>query len=93
MKVEVLYRSAAFRQAAGVPEETVELEAESLKLEQVLRVLVEKHGEGLKSLLFAKEKEAFPRCFVLINGTSVRRLDFELAGGDRLELVSFSAGG
>jgi molybdopterin converting factor small subunit len=92
MKITVFYL-AQLKQAAGRASETVEMDSPRSVLDLV-RLLAERHGDGLRRLLFAADGSIQPTNLIFIGDMQVRRpADAQLKDGDSVTVLSPIAGG
>jgi len=91
IQIVVHYRAQA-RVAAGVAEETVELEAGCTPADVIVRVA--QRGENLKRLLLDAEQRPHPSLLVFVGGEQISvNAPQPLKNGDVLEILPPMSGG
>lgn len=92
MKITVYYL-AQLKQAAGRAAETVEIDGPCSALDLV-RLLAERHGDGLRRLLFTTDGSLQPTNLLFIGDVQVRQpAEVQLKDGDSVTVLSPIAGG
>lgn len=92
MKITVYYL-AQLKQAAGRAAEVVEADGPCSVLDLVRR-LAERHGDGLRRLLFAADGTVQPTNLFFLGDVQVRQpADIQLKDGDSVTVLSPIAGG